>query len=108
MTSPRYSTGGTPGIATTVRSQRCATSSEVRLRSPRSAVERGIGIRTASLDRIFAINAFHHFVDKRAFAGEARRVLRPAGRLLTIGLDPHTGLDQWWVYDYFPAALAAD
>jgi ubiquinone/menaquinone biosynthesis C-methylase UbiE len=65
-------------------------------------------IRTASLDRIFAINAFHHFGDKRAFVGEARRVLKPAGRLLTIGLDPHTGLDQWWVYEYFPAALDAD
>ena len=27
---------------------------------------------------------------------------------MTIGLDPHDGGDQWWVYDYFPASLAAD
>jgi ubiquinone/menaquinone biosynthesis C-methylase UbiE len=65
-------------------------------------------LRSATVDRVFAINAFHHFVDKSAFVAEAKRVLRPGGRLLTIGLDPHTGLDQWWVYDYFPAALVAD
>jgi hypothetical protein len=25
-----------------------------------------------------------------------------------VGLDPHTGLDRWWIYDYFPGALVAD
>lgn len=68
----------------------------------------GLPCRDASVDRLFAINAFHHFLDKRAFLAEARRVLRPGGALMTIGLDPHTGVDQWWVYDYFPAALVAD
>jgi hypothetical protein len=43
-----------------------------------------------------------------AFMLEARRVLRPGGAILTIGLDPHTRLDQWWIYDYFPATLDAD
>ncbi len=62
----------------------------------------------ASFDRVFCINALHHFRDFGAFFGEARRVLRPGGALMTIGLDPHTGLDQWWIYDYFPAALDAD
>jgi SAM-dependent methyltransferase len=65
-------------------------------------------VRTASLDRLFAINAFHHFAEKNAFVIEARRVLKPNGSLLTIGLDPHTGLDRWWVYEFFPAALDAD
>jgi ubiquinone/menaquinone biosynthesis C-methylase UbiE len=59
-------------------------------------------------DRIFCINALHHFGDRGAFMVEARRVLRPGGAFLTIGLDPHTGLDTWWIYDYFPAALKAD
>jgi hypothetical protein len=27
---------------------------------------------------------------------------------MVIGLDPHTGLDQWWIYDYFPGTFAAD
>ena len=62
----------------------------------------------ASFDRVFSINALHHFQDLDAFVAEARRVLRPDGALLTIGLDPHTGLDSWFVYDYFPSALETD
>jgi ubiquinone/menaquinone biosynthesis C-methylase UbiE len=61
-----------------------------------------------AFDRLFCVNALQHFADKQAFLFEARRVLRPGGAFLTIGLDPHTGLDQWWIYDYFPAALEAD
>ena len=63
---------------------------------------------TASCDRLFSVNALHHFADPAVFFIEARRVLRSGGGLLTIGLDPHNGEDQWWVYDYFPAALAED
>jgi ubiquinone/menaquinone biosynthesis C-methylase UbiE len=62
----------------------------------------------ASFHRLFCINALHHFQHADAFFAEARRVVRPRGALLTIGLDPHTGLDSWWVYDYFPSTLAAD
>jgi ubiquinone/menaquinone biosynthesis C-methylase UbiE len=62
----------------------------------------------ASFDRVFAINAFHHFQDHVAFVADCRRVLRPGGAFMTVGLDPSTGTDRWWVYDYFPAALAAD
>ena len=51
--------------------------------------------------------------DKVADAYDQRGVtsrydVRPRGALLTIGLDPHAGLDSWWVYDYFPSTLAAD
>ena len=62
----------------------------------------------ASFDRVFCVNALHHFSDQSAFIFECRRVLRAGGGLLTIGLDPHRGADQWWVYDLFPAALRAD
>lgn len=65
-------------------------------------------LRSASFDRIFCINAFHHFSDKAAFIHEARRVLRPNGGLFTVGIDPHTGLDQWWIYDYFEHSLEID
>jgi ubiquinone/menaquinone biosynthesis C-methylase UbiE len=61
-----------------------------------------------SLDRVFCVNALHHFPDQPAFISECRRVLRPGGGLLTIGLDPHWGGDQWWIYEFFPAALHAD
>ena len=27
---------------------------------------------------------------------------------MTVGLDPHTGLDRWWVYDYFPQVIEID
>lgn len=62
----------------------------------------------AVFDRIFCINAFHHFTDPKAFVTEAARTLRPGGALMTIGLDPHSGLDRWWIYDYFPRALDVD
>ncbi len=62
----------------------------------------------ASVDRLFCVNALHHFSDPAAFSLEAKRVLRKDGGVLTIGLDPHTRQDWWWVYDYFPSALTED
>jgi ubiquinone/menaquinone biosynthesis C-methylase UbiE len=61
-----------------------------------------------SFDRVFCINAIHHFADKPAFLAEARRVLRPGGMFLTIGLDPHSEMDQWYIYDYFKESLEID
>jgi SAM-dependent methyltransferase len=59
-------------------------------------------------DRLFCVNVLHHVADPAALVAEAARVLRSGAGLLTIGLDPHTGLDRWWIYDYFPQALVAD
>jgi ubiquinone/menaquinone biosynthesis C-methylase UbiE len=59
-----------------------------------------------SADRLFCVNAMHHFADKLAFVAEARRVMRACGEILIVGLDPHVGVDQWWVYDYFPSTLS--
>jgi SAM-dependent methyltransferase len=64
--------------------------------------------RTGSVDRMFCVNALHHFTDQTAFFSEARRVLVRGGGLLTVGLDPHAGRDRWWIYDYFPTALVED
>ena len=61
-----------------------------------------------TFDRVFAINALHHFSDKCQFFQEARRVLSRGGGLLTVGLDPHQGIDEWWIYDYFPSTVAVD
>jgi ubiquinone/menaquinone biosynthesis C-methylase UbiE len=63
---------------------------------------------TESFDRVFCVNALHHFQNKARSLAEARRVLRPAGQLMTIGLDPHTGIDQWYIYDYFEPAFEID
>ena len=65
-------------------------------------------LASACVDRVFCVNALQHFTDKAAFVREARRILRSDGSILTIGLDPHSGLDHWWIYDYFPSALASD
>jgi len=62
----------------------------------------------AQFDRAFCVNALHHFTDPAGFMQECRRVLRPGGAVLTIGLDPHRSEDQWWIYDFFPGARAAD
>lgn len=64
--------------------------------------------RDASFDRVYCVNALHHFSDRARFFAEARRILKPGGALLTIGKDPHAERDSWWVYDYFPETLAID
>jgi len=80
--------------------------------APQARLVRGTADRLcwldACLDRVFCVNALHHFPDQPAFISECRRVLRSGGGLLTIGLDPHCGDDEWWVYDFFPAALQVD
>ena len=64
--------------------------------------------RDASFDRVFCVNALHHFADRTRFFAEARRVLKPGGGLLSIGKDPHTDRDEWWVYEYFEETRAID
>jgi SAM-dependent methyltransferase len=80
--------------------------------APSAMLIRGVAgalpTRSKAAERLFCINAFHHFPDKPAFVAEARRVLRDNGAIMLVGLDPHTGIDQWWVYDYFPSTLPID
>jgi ubiquinone/menaquinone biosynthesis C-methylase UbiE len=64
--------------------------------------------RDQTFDRIFCVNALHHFADRDRFFAEARRVLKPGGGVLTIGKDPHREGDTWWVYDYFEETRAID
>jgi ubiquinone/menaquinone biosynthesis C-methylase UbiE len=64
--------------------------------------------RDGSFDRIYCVNALHHFSDRAAFFAEAHRVLKPGGGLLTIGKDPHTDHDDWWVYTYFEQTREID
>ena len=64
--------------------------------------------RNASFDRIVCVNALTHFSDRDRFFIEARRLLRPGGGLLNVGLDPHTTRDQLVAHDYFPETIGID
>jgi len=83
-----------------------------KTRAPAAALAQGCAERlpwaSESFDRVFCINAFHHFHDKVAFLAEAMRVLRPGGLMMTVGLDPHAGVDQWYIYEYFDNVLEID
>ncbi len=59
-------------------------------------------------DRVFYINAIHHFNDKAAFLAEALRILRPGGKVFTVGIDPHRREGRWYIYDYFPESFEID
>jgi ubiquinone/menaquinone biosynthesis C-methylase UbiE len=83
-----------------------------KTQAPRAALAQGTAERlplaSETFDRVFCINAFHHFQDKVAFLIEAMRVLRPGGLMMTVGLDPHAGVDQWYIYEYFDNVLEID
>jgi SAM-dependent methyltransferase len=80
--------------------------------APRARLARGraeqLPWRDASFDRVFCVNALHHFSDRAQFFAEARRVLKPGGGVMSIGKDPHPVRDEWWVYDYFEGTRAID
>jgi ubiquinone/menaquinone biosynthesis C-methylase UbiE len=61
-----------------------------------------------SFDLVLCINSLHHFASPIAALREAFRVLRPAGKFLSIGLDPHESAGRWYVYEFFPRSLAID
>jgi ubiquinone/menaquinone biosynthesis C-methylase UbiE len=83
-----------------------------RAQAPGAALAQGSAERLPwareSFGRVFCINALHHFHDKVAFLAETIRVLRPGGLLMTVGLDPHAGLDRWYIYEYFDNVLEID
>lgn len=54
-----------------------------------------------SFDLVFCVNALHHFRLPERFIMEARRVLKPDGRLAIVGLNPHDPSVNWYIYDYF-------
>jgi ubiquinone/menaquinone biosynthesis C-methylase UbiE len=62
----------------------------------------------ATFDMVYCVNAIHHFGRARAFVSEGRRLLRPGGRLVVIGMDPHGRRESWYVYRYFDGVYETD
>ena len=58
-----------------------------------------------SIHAVTMISMLHHVENRRAALAEARRVLRPRGRLVLMGF---TGEDaaSLWILDYFPSSRA--
>lgn len=56
---------------------------------------------TASVDAVMLVSMLHHVPDWRAALAEARRVLRPGGRLALMAF-AREHLAVHWVMDYFP------
>ncbi len=61
-----------------------------------------------AFDVVFCVNAIHHFTNPSTFIAEAHRLLRSNGILAVIGMNPHTGKDRWFIYDYFPGTREVD
>jgi len=85
---------------------------QARGRAPEAALVQAraerLPLTDGSVHRLFCVNVLHHIQDKLAFLTEARRVVRPGGQLMSIGLDPHTGSDGWYIYEYFESARETD
>jgi SAM-dependent methyltransferase len=62
----------------------------------------------AAFDLVICVNALHHFAEAPRFIHEGRRLLRPGGALAVAGMDPHSGRDRWYLYDYFPGTRELD
>lgn len=55
------------------------------------------GLETASFDRAYAIESSEHMVDKERFFAEARRILRPGGRMVVCAWLEGEGVSPWEV-----------
>ena len=85
---------------------------QARSREERLALARGtachLPFADACADLVYCVNAIHHFQRQRDFVFEGRRLLRPGGTLVVIGMDPRWHRHRWYVYDYFAGTYETD
>jgi SAM-dependent methyltransferase len=62
----------------------------------------------AMFDLLVCVNALHHFDDIPRSIHEGRTLLRSSGDFAIVGMNPHSGRDRWYVYDYFPGTQEMD
>lgn len=61
----------------------------------------------ATFDYVVCRFAFHHFSGKAGAVREMARILKPGGAVRIQNLAPELSGD-WWLYKYFPEAVAID
>ena len=64
-------------------------------------------LNDATIDYLVCSYCFHHFGDKDRALDEVVRVLAPGGRFRLTNIEP-TAAEGWWVYEFFPEAVALD
>jgi ubiquinone/menaquinone biosynthesis C-methylase UbiE len=62
----------------------------------------------AAFNLVYCVNAIHHFDCPPVFVSEARRLLKPGGKLAVVGMNPHGCRDNWYVYHYFEGIYKTD
>jgi len=67
-----------------------------------------LAFKDNSIDMVFCVNAIHHFDHPGTFIAEAGRVLKPGGSLAIVGIEPHDGKDNMYVYTYFSNTYETD
>jgi SAM-dependent methyltransferase len=72
----------------------------------RATAER-LPVGDAQIDYLFSSFVFHHVEDKPSALDEFARVLRRGGRLRIRNMDPW-GMEQSWVYRFFPKTRVLD
>jgi SAM-dependent methyltransferase len=71
----------------------------------READAQALPLEDASADAVTMISMLHHVDDPGRALAEARRVLRPGGRLAVMAFTREDLEDQWY-HDYFPSTRA--
>ncbi|MGD9211209.1 MAG: methyltransferase domain-containing protein [Desulfobacteraceae bacterium] len=65
-------------------------------------------IKKNSIDFIFCINAIHHFDDPEKFIVDCKSLLHPNGKLTVVCMNPHSGSDKWFLYEFFDGTMERD
>lgn len=60
----------------------------------------------ATADAVMLVSMLHHVEDQQAALTEAKRILRPQGRLALMIFTREDVFERWWLVDYFPSSRA--
>jgi ubiquinone/menaquinone biosynthesis C-methylase UbiE len=85
---------------------------EARTQKHRYALVQGtsspLPFRNHTFDFIFCINAIHHFDQPIKFIQDCNNILVPGGIIAIVCMNPHSGTDKWFIYDYFKGTYQMD